>query len=235
MTRVMLLVTLFFACTAWADGPDHSRFEARLQEARARLGLTEEQQARLRPILEGHFAAQMAILDQYGLGVGTRDGDRQPGFQKMRALRNELNANKTKTAKQLSGILSKEQIAEFEKIQAERKLQLQEILQSKHIEKIGTKLALTETQMARLKPILEHHFATQMTILDKHGINIGNQEGSQRPGFISLRALRNDMNENRARTMKQLSGILSAEQLAAFEKMQAEQRERMREHIHSGS
>ena len=177
----------------------------------------------------------MAILDKYGPSVGTRDGDRQPDFQKMRALRNELDANKARTTKQLSGILSGGQMVEFEKIQIERKQQLQETLQAKHIEKIGTKLALTETQMARLKPILGQHFAAQMAILDKHGINIGTQKGSQRPGFRKLRALRNDMNENRAKTMQQLSIILSAEQLAEFEKMQAEQRERLRAHLRSGS
>ena len=177
----------------------------------------------------------MAILDKYGLSVGTRDSNQQPHFQKMHALRNELDANKARTAKQLSGILSGGQMVEFEKIQIERKQQLQETLQAKHIEKIGTKLALTETQMARLKPILEQHFAAQMAILDKHGINIGTQKGSQRPGFRKLRALRNDMNENRAKTMQQLSIILSAEQLAEFEKMQAEQRERLRAHLRSRS
>lgn len=235
MTHIVLLATLFFACTAWADGPDRSQFEAGIQETRARLGLTEEQQARLRPILEDHFAAQMTILDQYGPGVGTRDDDQQPDFQKMRALRNELDANKTKTAQRLSGVLSGEQLAEFEKIQAERRQQLQGTLQAKHIEKIGTKLVLTETQMAQVKPILEHHFAAQIAILDKHGINIGTQEGSQRPGFRKLRALRNDMNENKTKTTQQLSGVLSAEQLAAFEKIQAEQRERLRAHLRSGS
>lgn len=235
MTRIVLLATLFFACTAWAGEPDLSQLETRIQETRARLGLTEEQQAQLRPILEEHFDAQMAILDKYGLGVGSRGGDKLPDFQKMRALRNELDANKTKTAKRLSNVLSKEQVAEFENIQAERKQRIQETLQSKLIEKIGTKLGLAGEQMAQVKPILEHHFTTQMAILNKHGIRIGNQKGNKRPGFRALRALRNDMEQHKAKTMKQLSSILSKEQMAEFENMQAEQKQRMREHFRSRS
>ena len=235
MTRMVLLATLFFACTAWADEPDLSQFKIRIQKTASRLALTEEQQAQLRPILEDHFDAQMAILDQYGLGAGNRDGGRQPDFQTMRALRNELDTNRTKIAKRLSGILSKEQMAEFETIQAERKQQIRETLQSKLIEAIGTKLALTGKQMARVKPILQNHFDAQMGILNKHGIKIGNLERGKRPGLRTLRALRNDMDENRAKTMKQLSGILSEEQMAAFETMQAEQKERMRARFRSRS
>ena len=233
MTRIVLLVTLFFTCTVWADEPDLSQFETRIQETGARLGLTEERQTRLKPILEDHFDAQMAILDKYGLGAGNRD--EQPDFQKIRALRNELDTNKTKTAKRLSGILSKEQMVEFEKIQTERKQQIKAEVQSKRIEAIGARLALTKKQMAQVKPIFEDHFDAQMAILDKYGLTIGNRDGSKRPGFRTLRALRNDMNRNKAKTMKRLSEILSDEQLTEFEKMQAEQRERMREHFRSRS
>ena len=131
MTRVMLFATLFFICTAWADEPGHAQFEARMQKTKARLGLTEEQQTRLRPILKDHFAAQMVILDKYGLGVGTRDGDKQPDFRKLRTLRNELDANKAKTVKHLSDILSDEQLAEFEKMQAEQRERIREHIRSR--------------------------------------------------------------------------------------------------------
>ena len=233
MLRIGLLATLFFACTAWADEPDFSQFKTRIPETASRLAHTEEQQAQVRAILEDHFDAQMAILEKYG--TGNRDGGKQPDFQTMRALRNELEANRTDVTKRLSGILSKEQMAEFEQIQAEHKQQIRDTVQSKLIEGIGTKLALTGTQMARVKPILEGHFNAQMAILDKHGIKIGNQGDGTRPGFRTLRALRNEMNALRAATRKQLSGILSEAQMAEFETMQAEQKERMRAYFLSRS
>lgn len=129
MTHLVLLVTLFISCTAWAD--DLSQFETHLQEATLRLALTEEQQAQVKPILEKHFAAQMAILDKHGIKVGNQAGNKRPGFRQLRALRNEMNENKVKTMKQLSAILSEEQMAEFEQIQAELKERMRERFRSR--------------------------------------------------------------------------------------------------------
>ena len=233
MTQLVLLVTLFCSFTAWAAEPDLSQFETRIQEATSRLALTNQQKAQLEPILKDHFDAQMAILDKYGLDAGNRDSGQAPDFQKMRALRNELDANKTTTAKRLSGVLSEKQMAEFEKIQTEQKQRIREKLQSKLIERIGTKLGLTGKQMAQVKPILENHFDAQTAILNKYGLSIGNRDRGTRPGFRTLRALRNDMDEHHAKTTKHLSAILSEEQMAEFEKMQAEQKERMRAYFRS--
>lgn len=129
MTHIVLLVTLFFSFTAWAD--DLSQFETRLQETTSRLALTEEQQARVKPILEDHFAAQMAILDKHGIKIGNQEGNKRPGFRQLRALRNDMNENKAKIMKQLSAILSEEQMAEFEQIQAELKERIRERFRSR--------------------------------------------------------------------------------------------------------
>ena len=124
MTQTVLLATLFFTFTAWADESDLSRLKARMQEIGSRLGLTEEQVIQLKPILEGHFDAQMAIFDKYGLNVENRGS--RPDVQTLRALRKDLDENKTKTSKRLSGILSREQLAEFEKIQKEQRQKMRE-------------------------------------------------------------------------------------------------------------
>lgn len=224
MKQTLLLATLFLAFVAWADESDISRFEARMQETKSRLGLTEEQMARLKPILEAHFDTQMVIMDKYGLNTESR-----PDAQTLRALRHELDENKTNTSKRLSGILSKAQLAEFEKIQAERKKQIQEKLLSKRTEDIGAKLGLTEEQIAQLKPILADQFDAQMAVLDKHGIAAGKRGDKGRLGLRKLRALRRDMDKVSDNISKRLSGILSKAQLAEFEKIQKEQREQMRE------
>ena len=122
MTQTMLLAILFFAFTAWADEADLSPVEVRMQETKSRLALTEKQKVQLKPILEDHFDAQMAVLDKYGLDA--EDRDNRPDAQTLRALRQELEENRIKTSKRLSGILSSEQLAEFEKIQAQQREQM---------------------------------------------------------------------------------------------------------------
>ena len=229
MKQTVFLAILFFAFTVWADESDVSQLEARMRETKSKLGLTEEQMAQLKPILADHFDAQMAILDKYGLNAENLDN--RPDAQTLRALRQELDENKTNTSKHLSGILSKTQLVEFEKIQKEHKKQIQEKLLSKRTEDIGVKLDLTEEQMAQLKPILADHFDAQMAILDKHGIAVGNRGDRGRLGLRKLRALRRDLDKISDNISKRLSGILSKAQLAEFEKIQKEQREQMREKL----
>ena len=226
MKPTVFLAILFLAFAAGADEPDLSQLEARMQETRSRLALTEKQMAQLKPILEDHFDAQMAILDKYGLSAENR-----PDAQTLRVLRLELDQNKTNTSKHLSGILSRAQLAEFEKIQIEWKKQIQEKLLSKRTEDIGAKLGLTEEQMAQLKPILADQFDAQMAVMDKHGIALGDSGDRGRLGLRKLRALRRDLDKISDNTSKRLSGILSKAQLAEFEKIQKEQREQMREKL----
>ena len=219
MTRRVLAATLFFAFAAQATEP----LEERLQETKSRLVLTEEQLTKVRPILQEHFAAQRAILDQYDIGRGKR-----PDAQQFRALRRALDASKAQTAKRLAGILSAEQMAEFDKIQAERKKQLYEQFLSKRIEDMGARLVLTEEQLTKVRPILQEHFAAQRAILDQYDIGRG-----KRPDAQQFRALRRALDASKAQTAKRLAGILSAEQMAEFDKIQAEQREQIRENFRS--
>ena len=232
MTQTVLLATLFFAFTAWADEPDLSR-PMLMQETRARLGLAEDQMMQLRPILRDQINALMAILDKYGLNVENRDS--LPDAQTLRALRRELDENKTKTSKRLSGILSGEQLAEFEKIQKERKKQIREDFLSKRAEDIGAKLGLTEEQIRQFKPVLASHFDAQMAVLDKQGVAIGSRGDRKRLRFRKLRALRKDLDKISDKTSKRLSEIFSKVQLAEFEKIQKEQRQKMREKFRSGA
>lgn len=233
MMRIVFLAVLFCLFLAWADEPDLSRLEARLGEVKARLALTEEQTAQLKPVLEEHFNTQLAILDRYGIGTGSRDSDRRPGPGSLRALRRELEENKTKAEARLSGVLSAAQLAEFRNIQAERKAQIQEQFRSRHLEEMASSLNITEAQRAQVKPILTRHFETQLAILDKHGIDIEGRDGRRRLGFRKRRALRRDLDSSMTETVAQLAGVLSAEQLAEFEDLQAARRDQLREELRS--
>ena len=229
MTRIVLLGTLLVASLAWADEPERTQVAARLEETKVRLALTEEQAAQLKPILEDHFDTQMTILDKHGLDIETRGSNKRPDRQQWQALRRELDENKAKTAARLAGLLSAEQLTEFENIQAERKKQLRARFRAKWIGEIGSRLALTEEQREPVHPILEEHFDAQMAILDTYDIGGGSRgDNKKRPRFRKLRALRKDMSENEAETAARLTGLLSAEQLAEFENLQAERKKQLR-------
>lgn len=128
--RIVFPVLLLGAFLAWADEPDLSQLGARLDEVKARLALTEEQVAQVEPVIEEHVKTQLAVLDKYGIDIEARDDRKQLGFRKRRALRKDLENNKTKTVEKLAGILSAAQLAEFEKIQAEMREQLRKALRS---------------------------------------------------------------------------------------------------------
>ena len=130
MRQVVFLVPLLCAFLAWADEPDLSPREAHLGEVKARLALTEEQAAQVKPILEEHFKTQMAILDKHGIDIGSRDGRRRLGFRKRRALRKDLDSTMTETVARLANVLSAAQLAEFENVQAELRKQLRKELRS---------------------------------------------------------------------------------------------------------
>ncbi len=233
MMRKLLFTTMLLLGAAWANAQDPSQFEARMEETRSRLNLTADQAKQLKPILEAHFEAQLAILSKYDLGGQNRED--RPDIQTLRALRRELDENKTRTAAHLKGVLSNAQMAEYERIQTERRKRIQEGFLSKRAEDIGAKLGLTGEQAGQLTPVLAEHFNAQMAVLEKHGIAIGESGERRRLRLRALRALRNDLDEVSENTTKRLSGILSKAQLDQFKQIQQAQRERFREIIRAGA
>ena len=130
MMRIVCLALLLGAFLAGADEPDLSQFEARLGEVKARLALTEDQAAQIKPILEAHLKAQLALLNKHGIDLGSHEDRRRLGFRKRRALRKDLDSNRAATVARLANILSAAQLAEFENIQAERRKRLRKQLRS---------------------------------------------------------------------------------------------------------
>ena len=231
MMGKLLLITALLAVASWANAQDASLFEARMEETRSRLNLTEDQAEQLKPILEAHFEAQLAILSKYGLDGENRENRPDMDIQTLRALRGELDESKTGTATRLKEILSNAQLAEFEKIQTEREKRIREGFLAKQAEDIGVKLGLTGEQAGQLTPVLAEHFDAQIAVLEKHGISIGGSGERKRLRLRALRALRNDLDDVSESTAKRLSGILSRAQLDQFKQIQQAQRERFREII----
>ena len=67
-----MLPALALAQPAERQGPDRAkmpeRFAAEIEEVKARLDLTEDQEVTVRPIIEGGLARGWALAQSYGLG-----------------------------------------------------------------------------------------------------------------------------------------------------------------------
>lgn len=74
----------------------------RVSELTGRLGLTEDQQAQLLPVIEAQMEKREALAEKY----------RGRGFGNRRALRSEIRQLRQEYERRLSGILTEEQMAQ---------------------------------------------------------------------------------------------------------------------------
>ena len=100
------------------------------------------------------------------------------------------------------------------------------------LEETKVRLNLTDDQIVSIKPILIEDLAQKNQVLLEHGIDL---ESGKRPtggmNFREARALANDMDSVREKTVKELSVYLSDEQIEEYKKIQKENKEKIRERI----
>ena len=100
------------------------------------------------------------------------------------------------------------------------------------LEETKVRLNLTDDQFVGIEPILTEDLAQKNQVLLEHGINL---ESGERPtGGMNIRkarALANDMDSVREKTIEKLSVYLSDEQIQEYKKIQKENKEKMRERI----
>jgi len=100
------------------------------------------------------------------------------------------------------------------------------------LEETKVRLNLTDDQFVSIEPILIEDLAQKNQVLLEHGINL---ESGKRPtggmNFRKARALANDMDSVREKTVEKLSVYLSDEQIQEYKKIQKENKEKMRERI----
>ena len=233
--RVLALASVLCTVVLVAQANQHDRerrdLEARMEETRARLQLTDEQARELMPVLEGHFEAQHAIIEKHGVDPDNRDRSRQLDPQTLGALRTALDEQSVATEERIAELLTAQQLAEFRKIRTEQEQRYRERIRAAAIDAVGERLRLSEQQMATVVPILADHFDAQLTILQQH--DIGNSE--RRPSLRQLFALGKDIDQSNAEVLQRLrnTGALSGRQLQEYEKMMAEQKEERRARLRS--
>ena len=114
--------------------------------------------------------------------------------------------------------------------QASRAEQVEQI--QRQLQDTRTRLDLTDAQFERVRPILQAGVEARLEVLREYGIDLRDgPESTGRLGFFQARRLRRDLNGVQERTMDGLDDVLTAAQLEAYEELQAERREAMRERL----
>ena len=132
VTIVSLMASLTTSLAQQADPDRVAELEARVEQTRERLNLTDEQVAQIEPILESSFEASMLVLENHGIDLSVpRDQRERPGFRKMRAIAKDMKAVRQETAEEMAEILSVEQMEEYRKIQEERRAELREQIRAR--------------------------------------------------------------------------------------------------------
>lgn len=134
MKNWMALVTMFgllaSLTTSQAQQADPDRLDeldARIEQTRQRLNLTDEQSVQIEPILESNFHASMLVLESHGIDLSVpREQRARPNFREIRAIGKELQAVREETAEEMAEILTEEQMEEYRKIQVERRAEMRE-------------------------------------------------------------------------------------------------------------
>ena len=142
---VAIVITAIVWCTtpaagnvSTAPGQEEARTEQaeelrqRLEEARTRLDLTDEQNEQVRPILRAEFEALQGVLREHGIDLrdGSGGGNRL-GFRQLRRLRRDLNAVREQTLEDLDEVLTDEQIETYKEMREENQQAMRERLRQR--------------------------------------------------------------------------------------------------------
>lgn len=97
---------------------------------------------------------------------------------------------------------------------------------------LKTELALSDEQFDAFAPIMRASMAERQAILAKYGIDLEDRSAPpKRPGFRKAMAMRSELDGARQDLMASLEGVLSDDQLTAFNRIQEAQRAAMRERM----
>ena len=118
LVGIVMLPALALAQPAERQGPDRAkmpeRFAAEIEEVKARLDLTEDQEVTVRPIIEGGLARGWALAQSYGLGPGGR-----PTMQQLLSLQGASQQILREMEDDLGQVLTTDQMKEYMKIRQE--------------------------------------------------------------------------------------------------------------------
>jgi hypothetical protein len=128
---VSLIALVLASPLSTASEDRAAELKERMQEAQARLNLSDAQIAQMTPIVERTMQAQKEIMARYGVdpeNLGASGRQRSP--REMRAMNQEMEVVQSDTRAALEPILSDAQMAEYQRMQEERKAEMRERVRS---------------------------------------------------------------------------------------------------------
>ena len=127
ITTSATVLFMTFSLLAFAQDDRTAQFEQRMEEARTRLDLSDEQVEAFSPVLKDSITEQRRILSNYGVNLDDRsDTAGRLGIRQARAMRKELEEVRADTQSALKPILNDEQLDEFQRMQEERRAEMRE-------------------------------------------------------------------------------------------------------------
>jgi hypothetical protein len=125
LTNMMFFCLVIFSPLTLAETDQAAQLEQRLEQAKARLGLTDDQLEQMAPVLQETMDAQQRILTSYGIDLEGQDDPAQTlGIRKAMAMKRELDVVRADMLAAVEGILTNEQFDEFKRLQSERQSEM---------------------------------------------------------------------------------------------------------------
>jgi Spy/CpxP family protein refolding chaperone len=171
-----------------------SKPENRMARLSRGLDLTEEQKAKIKPILEDESAKVESVLDNSNLSR-----------QQKRTRIREIHAA---TFEQIKTILTPEQLKKHEEMMKSAKKMspgMRNATPDNRLQRLSTTLNLSEEQKAKIKPMLEDESTEVKAVLDDSN--------------LSRQQKRTKIRDIHADTFEQIKTILTPEQLKKHEEM----------------
>ena len=124
VTAALLVLALLSLPVRAQDG-QAGQFRQHMEEARERLQLSDEQVQQMAPVMARSLESQQRILSSYGIDLESRSGPTQKlGPRQAMVMRDKLTAVRADTVGALEGILTREQLDEFKRMQEERQAEI---------------------------------------------------------------------------------------------------------------
>jgi len=169
-----------------------------LQSVSGRLHLTEPQTTRIKPLLTDHLGKLRALFDSYA----------SQGLELMPSLLQEFRETRAAFTANLGEILSPDQMKEVVVIRGEVDKEMKKAFCDARISKLTASVGLSDAQVGKVRPILDHDFDRRLEILSWHVEGAG--------GPVKALPLAPELKKVRAETDGQLGAVFTPEQMKSY-------------------
>ena len=129
LTPCAALLCLLLPLTLQAQAPGHLNPQHKLEQMATDLKLSDEQRAKVQPILEASYQQRMQVMQAHGMG----GGQGRPDQAEMVKIRDEMWRISSETDEQLAAVLTPEQMQQYrEQRQQARERMIQHMQQMQH-------------------------------------------------------------------------------------------------------